>query len=90
MARGQQPPIAETLHARLGTFFKRFYDMTADGEVCELEQEEALDELDAIVMKAKHMAESQAAGLAMVRRGFNSTRATELTGRMRRKSQQAA
>ena len=89
MARGQQPPIAEVLHERIHTFFHRFYEMTIDGEVCEIEQEEALDELDAITAAAEYMAESQAAGLAMVRRGFDSKRAVELTGRMRRKERAA-
>ena len=86
MARGQQPPIAEELHNKIHTFFHRFYEMTQDGEVCEIEQEEALDELDAIVMKAEYVAESQAAGLAMARRGMHSIRANEL---MRRKKSAA-
>lgn len=90
MARGQQPPIAEQLHSKMRRFFHRFHEMTEDGEISEIEQEEVLDTLDAIVMKAEYVAESQAAGLAMARRGFDSAMATRLTGRMSRKQREAA
>lgn len=85
MAGGQQPPIATELHREIHALFQRFHEMTEDEVVCELEQEEMLDRLDAVTMHAEYVAESQAAGLAMARRGFNSKKAIELQGRMRRK-----
>lgn len=89
MARGQQLPIAEELHIKVRAFFHRFYEMTEDGHVCELEQEEALDELDAITAYAEYVAESQALGIATARRGFDSSMALQLESRMRNKSRAA-
>lgn len=89
MARGQQLPIAEELHIKIRAFFHRFYEMTEDGHICEVEQEEALDELDAITAEAEYVAESQAAGLAMARRGFNSSMALQLESRLRNKGKAA-
>lgn len=83
MAKGQQLPITEELHNKVHAFFSRFYEMTEDGRICEEEQEEALDTLDAITLDARYVMESQAQALAIARRGFNSKMAIELQGRAR-------
>lgn len=85
----QQPPIAESLHNDINTFFHRFYAMTQDGIVTEDEQEETLDTLDALNTEAEYVAESQALGIAIARRGANSWMAVELAGRQRRKNRAA-
>lgn len=89
MARGQQLPITEELHNKIHTFFHRFHEMTEDGEICEAEQEEVLDTLDALTMESEYVADSFSQGLATMRRGFESAMAVQIGGRIRNKARAA-
>ena len=74
----QQPPLIEQLHNEMEHMFRRFYVMTEDGEVSDQEQEEVLDTLDALTILSELAMKAQAAGVAMMRLGPESTRATRL------------
>ena len=81
----QEKPMAERLHAQANALFHRFHQMTEDDVICELEQEEVLDALDAVQMLAEMVSESQALGIARIRLGPDSQRVGRLERAFERK-----